>query len=421
MTVQKLAGTTLICCSIALTAFIQKNASTPSRPLLKDGSSKFVKQNTDGGLSYVPDEKGNTIPDFSRVGFYGGDKTIPDIPVVKTIAPSGSDDQQLIQQAIDEVSKRPLDAAGFRGAVLLKKGVYKIASTIRIEASGVVLRGEGNTEQGTKIILTATEQIPLLRASGAGNPREIPGTRATLTDAYVPAGAHAFTVSNASLYAVGDKIILYRPATDEWIKDLWMDRIEGRNGTKQWQANEYNFSFERVITKIEGNKVYVDNPVVMPMEPRYGAASIFKYDFTKRINHVGVEQIFFQSDYASDTAENHGWDAIQYDRMENSWVRNVTSRFFGYSCVNLGGYAKNISVLNSNCFDAKSVITGGRRYSFNNNGQLNLFMDCHSTEGRHDYVTGARVCGPNVFYNCTAQKTHADIGPHHPLAMGNLK
>jgi hypothetical protein len=66
------------------------------------------------------------------------------------------------------------------------------------------------------------------------------------------------------------------------------------------------------------------------------------------------------------------------------------------------------------------VITGGRRYSFNNDGQQNLFMDCQAGAGRHDYVTGARVCGPNVFLNCTAIRTHADIGPHHRWSTGTL-
>ena len=35
-------------------------------------------------------------------------------------------------------------------------------------------------------------------------------------------------------------------------------------------------------------------------------------------------------------------------------------------------------------------------------------------------MTGARVCGPNVFYNCTASQTYADIGPHHRWASGTL-
>ncbi|MCU0468893.1 MAG: hypothetical protein MUF58_09845, partial [Arcicella sp.] len=76
--------------------------------------------------------------------------------------------------------------------------------------------------------------------------------------------------------------------------------------------------------------------------------------------------------------------------------------------------------LDSYCFEGKSILTGGRRYSFNNNGQLNLFINCHTTEGRHDFVTGAKVCGPNAFVNCTAKNTHGDTGPHHRWAMGTL-
>ncbi|WP_423275095.1 hypothetical protein, partial [Escherichia coli] len=128
-----------------------------------------------------------------------------DIPIVKTISATGADDQQLIQQAIDEVSNRPLDATGFRGAILLKRGLYKIATSLRLEASGVILRGEGNTENGTRIQLTAATQMPLLRVTGSGTPREIPGTRTQVTDNYVPAGTHSLTVSDATRYKAGDK------------------------------------------------------------------------------------------------------------------------------------------------------------------------------------------------------------------------
>ena len=138
-------------------------------------------------------------------------------------------------------------------------------------------------------------------------------------------------------------------------------------------------------------------------------------------SHMLVLKTFIvESEFETDTAENHAWDAITFNRIEHGWIRNVTAKYFGFSCVNLESLAKNISVFNSNCFDHKSVITGSRRYSFNNNGQLNLFMNCHATDGRHDYVTGARTNGPNVFYNCTAAKTHADIGPHHRWSSGTL-
>jgi len=383
--------------------------------------SKFIKLNKDGSLKYIPDEKGNIIPDFSRVGYYAGDKTIPDVPVVKTIESAAEGTSEtIIQSAIDEISKRTPDKNGFRGTILLKKGMYKIPEEIKIEASGIVLRGEGDNINGTRLIAQSKKQVSLINVSGKGNITEIKNSRVKITDEYVPVGSFSFTVSSASGFSKGDKIIVFRPGTEQWIKDLKMDQIEDRGGTKQWQPKEYDLLFERIITKIESNKIFIDNPIVMAMETKYASGEIYKYSFEGRISHVGIENLYCESEFESDTAENHAWDAIAFNRIEHGWIRNVTAKYFGFSCVNLGSLAKNISVLNSNCFDHKSVITGSRRYSFSNNGQLNLFMNCKATDGRHDYVTGARTNGPNVFYNCTAAKTHADIGPHHRWSSGTL-
>jgi len=382
----------------------------------KDWSSKFVTQNKDGLLSYTPDEKGNILPDFSRVGFYAGDKDIPSIAVVKTVSPSANAEQE-IQSAIDELSKQPLDKKGFRGAVLLKKGTYIINDKIKVETSGIVLRGEG---ADTKLIAAGTVNRPLIDVSGSGKVQEVKGTRTTITDAYVPVGAKSFTVESANGYKAGDRIILYRSGTEQWIRDLKMDQIEARGGTKQWQPKEYNLQYERAVTKVEGNKIFIDNPVVMAMEPKYGGGEIFKYNFDGRINHIGVENLACESAFTSDTAENHAWDAVSFDKIENGWVRNVTAKYFAYACVHLNEWAKNITVTKCGCFEHKSVITGGRRYSFCNEGQQNLFDNCEATDGRHDYVTQARTCGPNVFYNCTAKRTHADIGPHHRWSSGTL-
>jgi hypothetical protein len=385
------------------------------RPV-KKWQSKFVTVNKDGSLTYIPDEKGNVVPDFSRVGYYNGDKEIPAIAVVKTILASADAEQQ-IQNAIDELSKKPLDKNGFRGAVLLKKGTYTINNQITIAASGIVLRGEGNE---TKLIASGTEKRALIDITGAGRVQEVKNTRTKITDNFVPVGTKSFTVASSNGYKAGDKIIVYRPGTDQWIKDLKMDQIVARPGTKQWQPNEYNLQYERVITKVEGNKIFIDNPIVMAMEPKYGGGEIYKYTFDGRINNIGIENLFCESEYLSDTAENHSWDAVSFDKIENGWVKNISAKYFAYACVHLNPWAKNISVLDCNCSDHKSVITGGRRYSFCNEGQQNLFINCHAADGRHDFVTQARTNGPNVFYNCTAIRTHADIGPHHRWSTGTL-
>jgi hypothetical protein len=200
-----------------------------------------------------------------------------------------------------------------------------------------------------------------------------------------------------------------------------MDQIEVRDSsTLQWSPKEYDLHFERVITRIEGKKIFIDQPIVMAMEEKYGGGEVYRYNFPGRIRNVGVEWLQCISAFVSDTAEDHGWNAVFMDRLENGWVRGVTARYFGYSCVNLGGQSRNCTVDSCQYLEPKSLIIGGRRYSFNNDGQLNLVMHCFASEGRHDYVTGARVCGPNVFYLCRSENAKADIGPHHRWAVGTL-
>lgn len=378
--------------------------------------SSFVKTADKNKLKYIPDDKGNIIPDFSAVGYYRGDKPLPDIPVVTTLSPTDNA-KNAIQSAIDELSKRPLDPNGFRGAILLKKGRYEIPGNINIRASGIVLRGEG-TE--TKLIATGNVQQPLISVNGNGSLSEVRGSRIKITDKYVPVGAFSFNVASAAGLKPGDAIVIFRPGTEQWIRDIRMDQIEANPNTVQWKPQEYDLHFERTITSIKGNRITIDNPIVMGMEEQYGGGEIYRYTFEGRIQHVGVENIYCESAYTSDTAEDHAWDAVRFNRVENGWIRNVTARYFGYSCVNLGWLTKFITVKDCFSFDPKSKITGSRRYSFNNDGQLNLFINCQAADGRHDFVTGARVLGPNVFYNCKAVQAHADIGPHHRWAVGTL-
>jgi hypothetical protein len=403
----KLARTFLVC---FLIAFYSPLAA-------QQWQSSLVKITDNGKLIYIPDANGDIIPDFSSVGYHQGNKLIPKVKVALQLSPTGDNDQQKIQEAIDRLAKYSLDENGLRGAVFLKKGTYKISGTINISASGIVLRGEG---VATKLIATGAGQRKLINVNGNGKPKEVAGSRTKITDDYVAVGAKSFHVDDPTKFQIGDNVILCRPGTEQWIKDLKMDQIDAKEGTVQWKADDYNLFFERKIAAIKGREVFLDNPVVMAMEAKYGGGELYKYTFDGRISEVGIEDMLIISEYQSDIDEDHGWDAVAMNRVENAWVSNVTSKFFGYSCVNLGANSKQVTVKNCHSLSPKSKIEGGRRYSFNNDGQLNLVMNCTADEGRHDYVTGAKVMGPNVFYNCTATNAKADIGPHHRWAAGTL-
>jgi hypothetical protein len=387
---------------------------------LPNWQSSHVYIDEIGTLTYTPDKQGNTIPDFSRVGYHHGAKSIPCYPVVKVITPVKGDNWKNIQMAIDEISKNKPGINGHRGTILLKRGEYRVSKSIVISTSGIVLKGEGDNVNETRIIATGRHKYPLIEIKGEGKYQEVINSRVKITDEFVPVGSHSFRVTSADPFKVGDRIILFRPGTTQWIEAIRMNQIVERPGTRQWKADEYNLAFEREITGIEGNCISIDNPVVMQMEKQYGGGEIYKYRFDGRIHEVGVSDMYLESEYQSDDDTEHGWIAVQLDNAENCWVKNITTVNFGYSAVSCERFAKNITVSDARCFDPKSPITGGMRYSFNNNGQQNLFMNCLSRNGRHDYVTGARVCGPNVFYNCVSVNAFSDIGPHHRWATGTL-
>src|ERR1700760_2360593 len=63
--------------------------------------------------------------DFSYAG-YGAGASIPTVPAVLRVAPSGGDDTDLLQQALDRVAAMPQKTDGFRGALLLAPGRFRV-------------------------------------------------------------------------------------------------------------------------------------------------------------------------------------------------------------------------------------------------------------------------------------------------------
>lgn len=401
-------------------------------PLVAEpGSSRLVRIGEDGRLVYAPwNERGDRIPDFSSCGYRGGLVPLPEVQAKRVLEPVPGDNRERIQQALDELAELPLED-GFRGALLLKRGRYPVEGSLTLNASGVVLRGEGDGEDGTVLVATQRRQHSLIVLNGTGRRQEVEGTRTDVVDAYVPVGANSLRVADAAAFSPGDSVIVHRPSTPEWIAALGMDRITERHDkVSQWAPGSYDLRFERVVNAVNGNELVLDAPIVCALDETFGGGTVYRYTWDERVENVGVEHLRGESEFDRTKTdprregefvdEDHAWNFISIGSVRDGWVRNVTSRHFGYSCVNIRSNASRITVRDSACLDPVSRITGGRRYSFAIAGQLNLVQNCRTRGGRHDFVMHSRVPGPNVFVDCHAERAYSDSGPHHRWATGTL-
>jgi hypothetical protein len=415
--------------------------STAAIPAQENHSS-LVYPDDDGKLVYVPDEQGNVIPDYSYAGYMGGGVALPDVPVKITLEPVEGDNAPQIQLAIDQIADMKIDEHGFRGAVLLKKGIYHMHKPLWIISSGIVLRGEGNGPEGT--VLTgygkhdnkssqAARSSSIIEIRGMDGAEEMYGTASRITDPYVSVGTRTFSIENSGELKSGDTVIVRKFANEDWIREVGM--INPKTGELR---DHGPLDMERTITNVKGNRITVDIPIVAPIETRWGGGEIIKYTDNKRITNVGIENMRGVSDFDPSLKttriyqtvpesgpeyfrdENHYSNFISMRNAKNCWVRDITVRHFIHALAEMRNGAKWITVRDCDAREFVSVLMGGRRAPYNiMQGQLCLVMRCTSDDGRHDFVTGG-IAGPSVFLDCTAGTSYSSSEPHGAWAYGVL-
>ena len=384
-------------------------------------TSSLVSLGIDNKLVYTSDTKGNKIPDFSGVGYMNSESPIPYVAVIRTVYPVAGDNLLNVQNAINDLAALPLDANGFRGSILFKAGKYLISDTVKIAASGIVLRGEGtDSATGTHFIGTKNSQYSLFYFSGNGSVNYSTSSRKSIVDPYVPFGTKQLTLAAGHNFIVGDKVVIHRIPKDSWVHLLRMDSLNFLDPTSvSWTASAYDLYSERKVTAVNGNIISIDAPIMDLIDTAYATGEVMRYT-SSRIEKCGIENMCISSSFASQTDENHGWEAVTFYKIINSWAKNLQVYYFGYSAVHVLDGAAWITIDSCKMYDAKSTVDGGRRYSFNVDGQRTLVQNCTTRNGRHDYVNGSRTCGPVVFYNCTSTLQLNDIGPHHRWSTGIL-
>jgi hypothetical protein len=413
-----------------------------------------------GKLVYGADKWGNRIPDFSSVGYEGGGVPIPDVPVRATIGPVADekDSTLRIQQAIEELAKQPVGNDGFRGALLLRAGTYHIAGTVHVNASGIILRGEGTGEHGTTLV---AEGLPhtLVRLGGEGG-WERAGRAHDILDNYVPIGATTITVKDSDDFKPGDRVVVQWAMDAEFIHVIGMDQIPPRrNGgeIKQWPVG-MALRYDRRIVSVEpaagGKRLTLDAPLTTPMTRSEGA-NVWRYKFPKRVDHVGIENLegygkAFEN--AKEAAQPGScpeqpetsspgtasepciapvlqWEAgspyfnsmfVSFDSVENAWMRQIAVTHFS-GIVSINQYARAVTVTDVHGEHIDTGETHAPPHVFGIDGQQSLVENCGVTSAySHVWMTQARVAGPDVFRNCTAKGHHLDAGPHQRWAAGVL-
>jgi len=396
--------------------------------------SDVVTFNSKGKLVYKADIDGNRIPDFSYAGYRNGEADIPTVPVVKTISAIAGDNTLHIQSAIDEVAKLSL-VNGIRGALLLRAGKYEVTGTVRINNSGIVLRGEGDGEDAsTNTIIFAKGNTPSQRTvlvAGGGNNNswnaQVSGTKTNIITEKIFVGEKKFRVENIFNYKVGDNIIIVHPNTSAWLKAV---DYGGTATDPDWTtADGLTIMYNRFIKKISGDTITIDASVFNTLDRSFSQSYIYKYSRSGLMTNIGIENLRVDIEIPvndvptnSNGNEAHAWHAIEMVQIEDAWIKNSTSIHFGQSGV-MTSTATRITIDNCKAIDPISIITGERRYNFNmyRASQLILVKNSYARYGRHDFVSnGTASVSGCVFYNNVSDKTYSSSEGHRWWSQGLL-
>ncbi|NVB41453.1 peptidoglycan-binding protein [Pseudenhygromyxa sp. WMMC2535] len=398
----------------------------PSAAPADSWSSAIVYPDADGYLVYESDAEGNRVPDFSAAGYHRGELELPTLPVVLELGPSGADDTEAIQAAIDTVAAMPLDGDGHRGAILLAPGEYTISGTVNLDASGVVLRGSGRGEDPDEdTILRAVGDTPHQRdvlVVGSGNhdrwTPEIEGTRSDVTTELVAVGDFELEVAEPEHFAVGDHVVLVHPCTDAWLAAI---DYGGTEDEDPWAEDSHPLVFVREIMAIDGATLRFDAPVFNALDRGLSQSYVYVADRSELVTEVGVESLRIDVETAGGEDEDHAWNALVLRGVEDAWVEEVAVLHFGLGGVQIETGAR-ITVADVLALDPVAQVTGGRMYNFNASGaQQVLVRDCVARGGRHHYVSnGTSWTSGIVFLRSTSIGANASSEGHRRWSMGLL-
>lgn len=378
----------------------------------------FPLQVKDDKLTYLADERGNRILDYSSCGYRHSEQAIPDVGNAVFVPWQAGDNSSRIQRAIDYVSSLMPDKNGFRGAVLLDKGIFDLEESLRISVSGVVLRGMDKSQ--TLLQKKGVDRGALLYIEGR-NDRMVTDTLDILTS-YVPVNSCTFQVTKKAQLKEGDQLLVVRPSTKEWIASVGCDIFGGGISALGWKAGDTDLVWDRKVSKADGNQITLNAPLTVALDKEWGITKVMRYSWPGRISEVGLENVTLISEYNKKYPkdEDHCWTGVSIENAENCWVRAVNFKHFAGSAVIVQCTGSKVTVEDCISTEPVSEIGGMRRCTFHTLGQQTLFQRCYSKGGIHDFAAGFCAAGPNAFVQCDSEESLGFSGSVDAWACGLL-
>jgi len=423
--------------------FLRSNAqnvhrSTPKALAIQEGKR----------LRYTPDEDGNRLPDFSFAGYMGGGVPIPTVAIRQTVEADAADPSRDrsadIQKALDALAALPMGPDGFRGALLLGKGKFTLRETLRIPASGVVVRGSGAGFGGTwiyhrPVVQKSTEMqylggisveggmVPtfLLTAKGAVERRALTEVPA---DASLACGERVIPVVDASGIRPGMEILLEVVYTDKW--------LEAIKRPMDWGTRTVVPRLRRRVASVDpaAKTVTLERPLSLAIDRKAGLVGrcrVHQILADTRPYHIGIEDILFLSGYdagETDKAgyfndENHPFTIFYCEGATDVWMRRCTGFFYSMSLMTPNGSSRvtveDCAMLDGVSRDTPATHTGARKYYFNITADDMLVQRCYGRYARHAFVGNGTWEG-GVFRDCYSERDHLNIEWHQLWGYGHL-
>ena len=416
--VKPLRAAALVLFALALIALF---AHAPLALFAHAHQSQWVHPSADGHLIYHSDKNGVTIPDYSFAGYRSGGVALPTVPAQINLLPTGADDTDAIQHAIDTVSARPLDSNGFRGAVQLAPGVFHCSAALTIAASGVVLRGAGSgaDHEATTINLTGDPHVGIIIKGDFALNTISPATN--ITDAYVPFGAHTVHVDDATHIHAGDLVQISKPVTAAWIKYMGMDDLERPGRDEHW-INAKALKTRRLVTAVSGNAVTFQIALMDSYDSQFLSTEHFTVQLVAvsgQVKEVGVEDLRIVAPAVSAGQHDAHSIAMEIDAAADSWVRNV-AMIDTTEGVRMDFNSERITLTRVDVEQSKTVTSAARPFDFAINGTQVLVDRAAGTGDKVTYfATESRQQGPVVILNSVF---HGDgnLEPHQRWSTGLL-